>query len=52
MALKRVCWIKSTEKKEDRVCKIAISNAGMKQDENARVLTVSQSFVSRPLKEH
>ena len=37
---------KSTKKKEDRMCKIAIMNAGMKQDDVAR------SVVSRPLKEH
>ena len=43
---------KSTNKKEDRMCKIAIRNAGMKQDAIARVLNVSQSVVSRPLKEH
>ena len=43
---------KSTKKKEDRMCKIAIRNAGMKQDDIARVLNVSQSAVSRPLKEH
>ena len=42
---------KSTMKKEDRICKIAIRNTGMKQDDIARVLNVSQSFVSRPLKE-
>ena len=34
------------------MCKIAIRNAGMKQDDTARVLNVSQSVVSRPLKEH
>ena len=34
------------------MCKIAIMNAGMKQDDIARVLNVSQSVVSRPLKEH
>ena len=34
------------------MCKIAIRNAGMKQDDIARVLNVSQNFVSRPLKEH
>ena len=34
------------------MCKIAIRNAGMKQDDIARVLNVSQSVVSRPLKEH
>ena len=31
--------------------KIAIRNAGMKQDDVARVLNVSQSVVSRHLKE-
>ena len=34
------------------MCKSAIRNAGMKQDDIARVLTVSQSVVNRPLKEH
>ena len=43
---------KSEKKKMDRMCKIAIRNAGMKQDDIARVLNVSQSVVSRPLKEH
>ena len=43
---------KCTKKKEDRMCKIATRNAGMKQDDIARVLNVSQSVVSRPLKEH
>ena len=43
---------KSTKKKGDRMCKIAIRNAGMKQDDIARVLNVSQSVVSRLLKEH
>ena len=43
---------KSTKKKEDRKCKIAIRIAGMKQNDIARVLNVSQSVVSRPLKEH
>ena len=42
---------KSTKKKDDRMCKIAIRNAGMEQDDIARVLNVSQSVVSRPLKE-
>ena len=42
----------STKKKEDRMCKIAIRNAGVKQDDIARVFNVSQSVVSRPLKEH
>ena len=43
---------KTTNKKEDRMCKIAIRNAGMKQDDIARVLNISQSVVSRPLKVH
>ena len=43
---------KSKKKKEDRMCKNVIRNAGMKQDDIARVLNVSQSVVSRPLKEH
>ena len=43
---------KSTKKKEYRMCKIANRNAGMKQDDIARVFNVSQSVVSRPLKEH
>ena len=34
------------------MCKIAIRNAGMKQDDIARVLNLSQSVVSRPWKEH
>ena len=34
------------------MCKIAIRNAGMKQDDVAGVLNVSQSVVSRPLKEN
>ena len=34
------------------MCKIAIRNAGMKQDDIARVLNVSQIVVSRPFKEH
>ena len=42
----------STKTKEYRMCKIAIWNAGMKQDDIARVLNVPQSVVSRPLKEH
>ena len=42
---------KSTRKKEDSICKIAIRNAGMKQDDIARVLNVSQDVVSRPLKD-
>ena len=34
------------------MCKIAIRNAGRKEDDIARILNVSQSVVSRPLKEH
>ena len=43
---------KSTKKKVDRMCKIAIRNADMKQDDIAQVLNGSQRVVSRPLKEH
>ena len=43
---------KRSTKKKDRMCKIAIRNAGMNQDDIARVLNVSQSVVSRYLKEH
>ena len=43
---------KSTKVKGDRMCKIVIENAGMKQDDIARVLNVSQSVVSILLKEH
>ena len=43
---------KSTKKKDDRMCVIATRNACMKQDGIARVLNMSQSVVSRPLKEH
>ena len=43
---------KSTKKKEDIMCKIAIRNASMKQDDIARVLNMSQIVVSRSLKEH
>ena len=43
---------KSAHKKEDRMCKIATRNAGLKQDGIARLLNVSQSVVSSPLKEH
>ena len=43
---------KSTKKKEGRMCKIASRNAGVKQDDIARVLNMSHSGVSRPLKEH
>ena len=35
---------KSTKKKEDRMCKIAISNAGMKQDDIARVLKLVSEY--------
>ena len=45
-------WDKSTKKKEKRMCKIAIRNVGMKQDAIARVLNVSQSVVSRHLKDN
>ena len=41
---------KSAQKKENRMCKIAIRNAGMKQDDIAWVLNVSQSVISIPLK--
>ena len=34
------------------MCKIAISKAGIKQYDIARVSNVSQSVVRRPLKEH
>ena len=34
------------------MCKIAIRNAGMKQDDIARVLNVSQRIVRRTCKEH
>ena len=43
---------KSTKKKVNRLCKIAIRTTGMKQDDIARVLNVSQSVVNRTLKEH
>ena len=43
---------KSTKKKEDRMCKIATRDAGMRQDDIARVLNMSQGVVSRPLKEY
>ena len=43
---------KSTKKKEDIRCKTAIRKAGMKQDGIARVLNMSQSVVSKLLKEH
>ena len=43
---------KSTKKEENRMCKIAIRKAGMKQEDIARVLNVSQSVASRPFKEH
>ena len=34
------------------MCKIATRNAGMRQEGISRLLNVSQSVVSRPLKEH
>ena len=34
------------------MCKIAIWNGGLKQNDIARIFNVSQSVVSRPLKEH
>ena len=40
-----------TKKKENIMCKIAVRNAGMKEDDIARVFNVSQSVDSRPLKE-
>ena len=43
---------KSRKKKEDSMCKIDFRNAGMKQEAIAWALNVSQSVVSRPLKEH
>ena len=43
---------KSAKKKEERMCKISIRNANMKQHDIARVLNLSQSVVSRPLKEN
>ena len=43
---------KSTKKNEDRMCKFAIRYAGMKQDDISSVLNMSQSVISRPLKEH
>ena len=46
-----MCY-KSTTKNDDRMCKIAIRNAVMKEYDNARVVNVSQSVVSRPLKEN
>ena len=43
---------KSRKKKGDKMCKITIRNAGMKHDDIARVLNMSQRAGSRPLKEH
>ena len=43
---------KSRKKKEDRMCKIAIRDTGMKEDDITGVLNESQSVVSRPLKEN
>ena len=47
-----VCWINLQRRKRTECVKFAIRNAGMKQNDIARVLNVSQSVVSRPLKEH
>ena len=52
IALKRVCWINLQRRKRTECVKIAIRNNGMKQDDFAMVLNVSQSVVSRPLKEY
>ena len=43
---------KFKKKKRTECVKLPYRNAGMKQDDIARVLNVSQSVVSRPLKEH
>ena len=43
---------KSTQKKEYRMCKIAVRNAGVKHNDITRVLNGSQSIVSRPFIEH
>ena len=43
---------KSTNKKENRMCNIAIRNAGMKKDDLARVLNVSQTVVNISSKKH
>ena len=43
---------KSTKMKENRMCKITFRNAGIKEDDISRILNVSQSVVSIPLKEH
>ena len=43
---------KSTKEKEDKMCKISIKKDDLKQDDILRVLNVSQSVISRPLKEH
>ena len=43
---------KSLKKKEHGMCNIAIRNAGIKEDDNARALNVYQSVLSRPLKDH
>ena len=48
----RVRWINLQRRKRKDTGKIAIRNAGMEQDDIARVLNVSQSVVSRPLREH
>ena len=43
---------KSERRKMTDCVKLQLGNAGMKRDDIARVLNVSQSVVSRPLKEH
>ena len=52
IALSRVCWINLQRRKRAECEKIAIRKVGMKQDDVARSLNVSQGVVSRPLKEH
>ena len=52
IALKRVCWINLQRRKRAECVKMHSRNAGMKQDDIAWVLNVSQSVVSRPLIEH
>ena len=47
-----MCWINLQRRKRTECEKNAIRNAGMKQDDIAMVLNVSQSVVSRPLTEH
>ena len=52
IALKRVCWMNLQRRKRAECENIAIRKVGMKQDDVARSLNVSQGVVSRPLKEH